>query len=139
MLWIGACATPQTVPEYIEAEPGRVREALVAVLTRDGYVLEPSDPDSTFLSGRQERTVSRFEFGLLPGTQLTTEVVVEADASGPGTQVLATYSIRSRLRTGESRTWVSESPLAEHTRRRLLADLRLELGLGGPANGRRRR
>jgi hypothetical protein len=135
-VWIGACATPQIVPAYLEAEPALVREALVAVLTRDGYVLEPSDPELTFLSGRQERTVSRFEFGLLPGTELTTEVVVEAEPSGSGTNVLATYSIRSRLKTGESRIWVSESPLAEHTRQGMLADLRAELGLAPP---RRRR
>lgn len=136
VLWTLACATPQIVPAYIDAEPALVREALIAVLTRDGYVLEPSDPELLFLSGRQERTVRRFDFGLLPGTQLTTEIVVEAEASGSGTQVLATYSIRSRLPSGESRTWVSESPLAEHTRQEMLADLRAELGLAAP---RRRR
>ena len=118
--------------------PALVLEAAVSVLNQEGYVLSPVDLNLNVLTGLQERTLPRGQDGLLPGTLLTTQIVVEANPSGAGTQLVATYSIRSRRPTGEVRVWVSESPLGQRLRSRFVAALREELGLEAPAKSRSR-
>lgn len=138
-LWLCACAPLEPAelpPEYVDAAPALVLEAAAAVLTQDGYVLSPIDPDLSLLTGQQERTLTRAQDGLVPGTFLTTQIVIEADPSGTGTQLRATFSIRSRRPTGEVRLWIPESPLGQRLRNRFLAALDRELGAGAAADGR---
>src|SRR5262245_58597948 len=121
-LWIGACAAPpeptEAPPRFVAAAPALVIEAASAVLSRDGYKLAPLDPDASVLTGTQERTLSRSTDGLLPGTELTTQIVVEASETEAGAAVMASFSIRSRRPTGEYRIWVPESPLGQRLRSR---------------------
>jgi hypothetical protein len=134
-LWLSACVTPpgEVPPRYFEAAPALVLEAAESVLNQEGYVLSPRDPVVDLLTGQQERTITRSQDGFLPGTLLTTQIVVEVNPSGTGTQLLATFSIRSRRPTGEVRNWVSESPLGQRLRSRFLAAVSEELGLGAAA------
>jgi hypothetical protein len=141
-LWLTACATPEpaeTPPEYFEAAPSVVLEAAVAVLNLEGYVVGPVDANLNLVTGTQERTITRAQDGLVPGTLLTTQIVVEANPSGTGTQLAASFSIRSRRPTGELRVWVSESPLGQRLRGRFFAGLRQELGLVPAKRSRARR
>ena len=127
-----ACAPlnpPPQVPRYFAANPELVLEAAAEVLSREGYVLAKGDPTYGMVTGEQQKTLTRVQDGILAVTQLITQIVVEASASGDGTQVLTTFSIRSRRSSGESRTWVSESPLGERYRQRFYVELVRELGL----------
>jgi hypothetical protein len=133
-LWACVSAPPAELPpRYFEATPAAVLEAAVSVLNQEGYVLGPVDPNINLVTGQQERTITRARDGLVPGTLLTTQIVVEADESGTGTQLRATFSIRSRRPTGEVRLWVPESPLGQRLRSRFFAALNQELGLGAAA------
>ena len=133
-LWACAAAPPSELPpRYFEAAPTLVLEAAESVLNQEGYVLAPIDSNISLLTGQQERTLTRAQDGLVPGTLLTTTIVVEADASGSGTHLRASFSIRSRRPTGEVRTWVPESPLGQRLRSRFFAALTEELGLGAAA------
>src|SRR5689334_7442499 len=92
LLGWSACVTePEAeAPCYLEAAPALVLEAAVSVLNQEGYVLSPIDTNYNLLTGQQERTLTRGQDGLLPGTMLTTQIVVEANPSGAGTELVAT-------------------------------------------------
>jgi hypothetical protein len=125
---------PPQPPLYIEAKPEQVLDAAVEVLSRDGYLLADVDRNINLVTGEQQRTITRASDGLVPGTRVSTQIVVEASASGPGTQVVATFSITSRRPTGEYRSWVDESPLGQRLRQRFYTELSAELGLDASAH-----
>jgi hypothetical protein len=130
---LGCATLPADPPLYIEAEPDLVLDAAVEVLSRDGYVLADVDRNINLITGEQQRTITRPTDGLVQGTRLSTQIVVEAEPSGAGTQVVATFSITSRRPTGEYRNWVDESPLGQRLRQRFYAELTAELGLDASA------